>query len=239
MKWQHLSFVSAFRKSNPLFDSTISNPERRVSRKIESKKNGQNLTWNFIRFGGLFFTGIGGSKTRTEIATRPLLTQRASGRRFVEKKSTRRRGTGATSTHSRYRDPRTRLRGIASLERCSPRRALRARSRACFARGAPPTRRPDPKGRFRVRGGSRPHRGDRDRRGRGNDHDDPRIWGLGGLGRERVRLRRRRRGRRARQAGGAAGPNLRHRGVENEGRVPRWGAGCSRGWRTRSPRARR
>jgi len=56
MKWQHLSEVSAFRKSNPLFDLTISNPERRVSRKIETekaKKNG-NLTWNFIRFGGLF-----------------------------------------------------------------------------------------------------------------------------------------------------------------------------------------
>jgi len=53
MKWQHLSEVSAFRKSNPLFDLTISNPERRVSRKIESKKNG-NLTWNFIRFGDLF-----------------------------------------------------------------------------------------------------------------------------------------------------------------------------------------
>ena len=71
--------------------------------------------------------------------------------------------------------------------------------RAPVSRAAPPrdpTNAPDVRanaGRFRVRGGSRPHRGDRDRRGRGHDHDDPRIGGLGGLGRERVRLRRRRR----------------------------------------------
>lgn len=139
MKWQHLSFcvsiweiVIRFRVENRRLDHfkprTTSQPE-----KSGRWATSLNLTWRkpfSIRFRLSGHRSLKSRRNRTS----------ERRRRFVEKKSTR-RGTGAPSTHSRYRDPRTRLRGIASLERCSPRRALRVRSRACFARGAPP--RPD------------------------------------------------------------------------------------------------
>ena len=197
MKWQHLGFcvsiceiVIRFRVENRRLDHfkprTTSQPKKVVGGQRPKSDVEENLSrFGFVCHGHRRFkkskepnerAAPGGSSKRKAHVAEPALPRR----------------TLDTAT----RGPACGVSRVSNDARLDERSAS---VRAPVSRAAPPrdpTNAPDVRanaGRFRVRGGSRPHRSDRVRRGRGHDHDDPRIGGLGGLGRERVRLRRRRR----------------------------------------------